>query len=183
MKITDGEKLIILMLSELYEKVGISGEIDPDFIKSAIFSENFWGIPWKYPGIPFDDQDTPEVITEVLDILDMWSTLEFCYAKLSDEDKAHLKDAAEPFGKDPRFNGFDGNHEGTYMGAAMFIVNDLNRFDEFKGRDFNSHMASVDSYKRMLSVFEPILGRKSLDLSVEDLASILKEQIHPSNRG
>ena len=33
MKLSDGEKLIILMLSELYEKLGVEGEIEPDFIK------------------------------------------------------------------------------------------------------------------------------------------------------
>ena len=44
MKISDGEKLIILMLSELYEKLGVDGEIEPDFIKSAIFSDQLGGI-------------------------------------------------------------------------------------------------------------------------------------------
>jgi len=39
MKITDGEKLILLMLSDLYERLGVEGEIEPEFIKSAIFSD------------------------------------------------------------------------------------------------------------------------------------------------
>ena len=68
MKITDGEKLILLMLSELYDAVEIDGEIDADFVRSAIFYDHTWSIPWKYPGIPFEGQETPDVVKEVLDI-------------------------------------------------------------------------------------------------------------------
>src|SRR5688572_7612554 len=107
MKISDGEKLIILMLTELYKKLELEDEIDPDFIRSAIFSDNLWSIPWKYPGIPFADQDTPEVVKEVLDILDMWSLIEHRYERLSKEEKAKLEQGAGAFGKEPKFRGFD----------------------------------------------------------------------------
>ena len=30
---------------------------DVDFIRSAIFSNNTWSIPWKYVGIPFEEQE------------------------------------------------------------------------------------------------------------------------------
>ena len=183
MKISDGEKLILLMLSEVYEKLGIEGEIDPDFIKSSIFSDNLWGIPWKYSGIPFEDQEDPEIVKEVIDILDMWSFIESSYDKLSEEDKTYLEEEAKPFGKDPKFTGFDGNNESSYMGKALFIVNDLNRFEEFKGRDFNSHCPSIESYNRMFSIFEPLRKEISYELlSAEQLATILREKIHPSNR-
>ena len=65
MKLSDGEKLIILMLSELYEKLGVEGEIEPDFIKSAIFGNQLWGLKWKYSGIPFEESEDPEVVKEV----------------------------------------------------------------------------------------------------------------------
>lgn len=183
MKITDGEKLILLMLSELYEELEVNGEIEPQFIREAIFSNNLWALPWKYSGIPFEEQEDPEVVKKVLDILDMWSFIEYSYEQLSDEGKLELEKAAAPFGKDPRFPGFDGNHESEYMGTASFIVNELNRFEEFKGRDFNSHCPSIDGHNRMFSVFKRI--RENLNfgpLTVEDLAAILKERIHPSRR-
>lgn len=183
MKITDGEKLIILMLSELYDKLEIDGEVDPDFIRSAIYSDNLWGIPWKFSGIPFEDQKDPDIVAEVIDILDMWSFIERGYENLSPEEKAHVEVAAAPFGKDPKFIGFDGNQESSYMGTAYFIIDDLERFEEFKGRDLNSHGPSIDSYKRMLSIFIPI--RKNLinsPLSSEKLINILKEKVHPSER-
>jgi len=183
MKITDGEKLVLLMLSELYDKLGVDGEVEADFIRSAIFSDNLWSIPWKYPVIPFEEQETPEVVKEVLDILDMWDFIEHSYERLSDKDKAYLEKEAAPFGKSPKFPGFDGNNETTHMGTASFIVNELDRFVEFKGRDFNSHCPSLDSYRRMLSVFEGIRRNMNFNsLSARDLASILAERVHPDNR-
>lgn len=183
MKLTDGEKLIVLMLSEVYEKLEINGEIDPDFIRSAIFNDKLWGINWKYSGIPFENSEDPKIVKEVIDILDMWSFIESSYQELSDEDKSLLEKNAAPFGKDPKFIGFDGNNETDYMGTALFIVNDLERFEKFKGRSLNSHSPSVDSHQRMLSVFEPMRHRLTPRLlSVNDLTLILKERIHPSHR-
>lgn len=183
MKITDGEKLILLMLSEIYDKLGVDGEVEPDFIRSAIFSDNTWSIPWKYVGIPFEEQDTPEVVKEVLDVLDMWSMIERSYDNLSKEEKEWVEKEAAPFGKNPKFPGFDGNNESEYMGAASFLVNDLDRFEEFKGRSFNSHCPSIDSYRRMLTAFKPILRNLNFQpLSPQDIVDILKEQIHPENR-
>ncbi|NLR33965.1 YfbU family protein [Aeromonas hydrophila] len=183
MKITDGEKLILLMLSELYEELEINREIDPKFIKEAIFSNNLWALPWKYSGIPFEDQEDPEIVREVLDILDMWSFIEYSYAQLDDDKKSLLEIDATPFGKNPTFPGFDGNNESEYMGTASFIVNELERFEEFKGRSFNSHCPSIDGHRRMLSVFRTI--RSTLDfglMSENDLAAVLRERIHPSRR-
>jgi len=183
MKLTDGEKLIILMLSELHEQLDINGEIDPEFVKSAIFNDKLWGLRWKYPGIPFEEVDDPEIVKEVVDILDMWSFIEFSYQRLSDDDKATLEKIAHPFGKDPKFQGFDGNNETEYMSTAMFVVNELDRFEEFKGRNFNSHFSSIDSYKRMLSAFEPMRKQLSFEpFSAEALAAVLNEKTHPSNR-
>lgn len=183
MKLSDGEKLIVLMLSELYEGLGVKGEIEPDFLKSAIFSDQLWGIPWKYSGIPFDDTETPEIVKEVLDILDMWSFIERSYSELNDEQKAKLEKDAEPFGKEPKFNGFDGNNESEYMGTAMFLVNELDRFVEFKGRSFNCHHPSIDMHRRMLEVYEPMRRNLSFQLlSVDNLTAILRAMVHPSRR-
>lgn len=183
MKLTDGEKLIVLMLSELYEKLGVKGEIEPHFIKSAIFGDQLWGLRWKYSGIPFEESEDPEIVKEVVDILDMWSFIERAYHQFNEKQKAELEADVPYFGKDPKFIGFDGNNETEYMATAMFLVNELERFREFNGRNFNSHCPSVDGYKKMLSVFEPI--RKTLSyepLNVKQLTAILNEKNHPNKR-
>lgn len=183
MKLSDGEKLIVLMLSELYEKLDVKGEIEPDFIKSAIFSDQLWGVKWKYSGIPFEESDDPEIVKEVVDILDMWSFIEHAYSKLNEEEKAKLESDVPYFGKDPKFIGFDGNNETEYMGTAMFLVNELERFQEFSGRSFNSHCPSIDGHKRMLSAFEPIRQTLSYEpLNLAQLTTILKEKVNPSRR-
>ena len=183
MKISDGEKLILLMLSELYEKLEVDGEIDPEFIKSAIFHDKSWSIPWKYVGIPFEDQDTPPIVSEVLDMLDMWSFIERSYSELTNEEKAFVTENAAPFGDNPTFQGFDGNNESDHMGTARFLVNDLDRFEEFKGRDFNSHAPSIDSYNRMLSVYKPIFQELNFrPLSAQNIVDVLMERVHPENR-
>ncbi|EJE4164467.1 YfbU family protein, partial [Vibrio parahaemolyticus] len=137
----------------------------------------------KYSGIPFESQETPQIVKEVLNILDMWSFIERSYASLTDENKAYVEREASPFGRDPKFPGFDGNNETDYMGAASFLVNDLDRFAEFKGRDFNSHCPSVDGYQRMMNVYKPIMKANGYQLlTAVELVQILLERIHPSMR-
>jgi len=94
---------------------------------------------------------------------------------LSASDIARLKKEADPFGNHVKFAGFDGNNESEHMGIALFLVEKMDRFTRFKGRDMNSHHPSVDTYARMFAVFEPI--RKTLigrSLSPTEMISILK---------
>lgn len=183
MTLSDGDKLVLLMLCELYEKLGIVGEVDPEFIKSAIFNDQIWAIRWKYPGIPFDESEDPEVVKEVLDILDMWSYIESSYNKLPTEERERLEGEHKNAGERLKFSGFDGNNESEYMGTAMFIVNDLDRFAWFRGRSFNCHHPSLQMHRRMLGVCKPIQKQRQYELmSVGDLLQILNARTHPSNR-
>jgi uncharacterized protein YfbU (UPF0304 family) len=72
------------------------------------------------------------------------------------------------------------------MSAAEFIVKELESFEEFKGRDFNSHMPLVNSYRRMLSVYKPMLSTSTLrdtgHFTADQLIAILNEQVHPEHR-
>lgn len=183
MKLTDGEKLIILMLTEMYEKLQINGETEPDFLRSAIFNDHLWGIRWKYSGIPFEPSEDPPVVREVVDILDMWSFIESAYSRLDEKQRLKLAQDAAPLGENPCFQGFDGNNESEHMSVAMFLVNQLDRFQEFKGRSFNCHHPSLDAHRRMLAVFEPLrVTLTGSPLSLEQLTTILKERVHPSRR-
>ena len=183
MKITDGEKLIILMLSEIYENLEIKGEVEPEFIKSAIFRDHIWSIPWRYSGIPFENQEPPPVVDHVIDILSMWDFIEYSYEELPNEEKERLNEDANLRGASPVFRGFDGNNETKYMSVASFLVNDLDRFERFRGRSMNSHMPSLEIYWRMFSAYDLVRDRLFAEpIPRSDLADILNERIHPENR-
>ncbi len=185
MELSDSEKLILIMLSEIYEHLEIDGDIDPKFIQSAIHSGNNWGIKRKYTGI-FSDSDgnNSSIVPEVQDILDMWYILEYSYEKLSLEDKRKIKTEAAPFGRAVKFTGFDGNNEADYLNVAYFLVNDLELFSYLKDRDLNAHFYSLDAYRRMLAAYKPIRSSPTFgdSLSATEIIQVLKEQTHPDHR-
>ncbi len=180
MKLSDGERLILLMLSEVHEHLKIQNGVDTKLVKSAIYDGNLWALERKFTGVFHGYEAPPEIVKETADILDMWRFIETSYKNLSAEDKARIKTEAEPFGEHVQFRGFDGNGESTYIGVARCYVDEFDSFSLFKGRDFDSHLPSMDRYRRMYAVFEPI--RTSADLTATQLIEILKEQIHPERR-
>ena len=54
--------------------------------------------------------------------------------------KPALKMKPHPFG-DARFSGFDGNNELEYISVARFLIDHLDSFTDFKGRDLDSSYA------------------------------------------
>lgn len=161
LKFSDGEKLITLMLCELYKRPKIDDKIDPLFVEEALRGGHYWGLEWQFPGIFHGDEDNKATVDEVVDILEAWWFLEQSYANLSKKDKDRVKKEAEPFGKRVVFPGFDGNYESKHLNIAHFLINELDRFVEFKGRDLNSHAPLIDSYRLMVRAFEsmkPNLG-------------------------
>ena len=182
-KLTDGEKLILLMLCEVYKHLKMDGEIDPKFIEAAIHGGHYWGLRWKYVGIFHGHADNESTVSEVSDVLVMWWLIESGYGKLSKKDKARIAAEAVPFGKHVTFPGFDGNSEGEHVGIAHYLVNDLDRFPGFKSRDLNSHAPMIEAYRRMLPVFEPmrrnIMGR---ELDAAQIIELLTAMVHPEHR-
>ena len=169
--ISDGEKLILTMLCDLYKKTGVKSEIDPDFVQSVIYGGHYWGLRWKYSGLFHDHKDAPAKVTFVVDVLDMWSFIEGGYERLTDEGKILVGKEASPFGANVKFPGFDGNNESEYMSIARFMIDDLDRFQIFKGRDsMNSHMPTLGGYRRMLDLFIPmrlkLVGRGLSDTEI-----------------
>ena len=179
-QISDGEKLLLLMLGDVYKHLKVKGESDPDFIAQVIYGGHYWAPRWRMTGVFHDYHDDTRDLHFVVDVLDMWSFIEEAYARLSKKDKEALEKEAEPFGANPRFLGFDGNNEAQLIGIARFLVDDMDRFTTFKKREMNSHMPTVEGYSRMLSVFEPI--RKTLDghgLSLAQLVKVLNARRYP----
>jgi uncharacterized protein YfbU (UPF0304 family) len=173
---SDGEKLLLIMLRDIYKHLKITkGEIDAEFVSQVLWGGHYWALNWQMPGLYHGHEDKTRELDDVLDVLEMWDMLERAYSDFSKKTKDRIEQEAEPFGKAIQFRGFDGNHEPTYMGIADFLVNKMERFVRFKDRELNSHMPSLPIYRRMLSVYRPmrsdLAGR---DLTADEVIAILK---------
>ena len=175
-QISDGEKLIITMLCDLYRGLGVKNEeIDPDFILSVLVGGHYWALAWEHKSVFHSHQDREQVVSEVVNILDMWSFLESGYDQLSDEQKEQIVEEMGVPGKNIRFPGFDGNNESDYFIVARFLVYEMNRFQSFKGRELNSHSRCLNGYRRMFMAFEPMRSKLiGGDLNVSQITTILK---------
>jgi len=164
MKLTNPEKLMLLMLSEIYEKNGLV-EVDAKLIKSSIFSGNTWALTWKMHGLFGTDADvTPPLVTEVADYLGMWVILEEAYEKFDKSNKSRIKNEAGVFGAEVRFPGFDGNEEAELCSIARTFIKDIGIFERLNGRDLNSHAPHRSTYSKMHEQFK-LIPSKTYSLS------------------
>ncbi len=176
-QISDGEKVIMSMLHGILNKLDNKDvEMDQEFVLDVLVGGHYWALAWQYPGLFDNRPDRIETVHEVVDILDMWYFLEASFEKLSDDDKQKVQSelSSSPFGNKVRFEGFDGNSEANYRSIALFLVNKLDRFTLFKGREMNSHWMVLDGYRRMFNAFKPIrsvmMGR---DLTTPEIIEVL----------
>lgn len=170
-RLSDGEKLIITMLADI--KRGKDGnEINPDFVLDAVFGGHLWGLRWQYSGLFHNHTDSDATVSEVVSILDMWSILRFSFAKLPKEEQDRVRSASSISMAEIHFPGFDGNYESEHLSVALFMIEKLQRFTEFKARDLNSHHPTLDRYRHMLSLFEP--SRKTLGSSFLSAPQIIE---------
>ena len=179
-KFSDGERVLILMMRDLYKRLKVEeAEVDADFLADAIYGGHYWAPKWEMSGVFHGEEDDPSDVHFVGDVLDMWSQIERSYERLDEKEKARIAREAEPFGKDVRLRGFDGNNESSLLGIANFFIKKMGRFEEFRGRDLNSHFPSVDIHKRMLAVYAPmekmLVGR---GLNADQIIQLLQAQAY-----
>jgi len=167
MELTDGERLILVMLADLQEALKVRGEVDPGFIKRAVINKDGWAIAMEYSGL-FMSGDLPPEVEETIDILAMFSHVESAIDNLDDPDRSRLQAH-----RNAKFAGFDGNNDSHY-GHAHTLIRDMGRFSEFDGRALNSHSrGSLPRYQDMYQRYQPVLSRTSGELKVADLEEIL----------
>ena len=182
-QISDGEKLLLLMMRDLFKHIKATGDSDPDLIADMIFGGHYWAASWALPGVFHGHEDDPRDVSFVVDVLDMWNFIERGYEQLSAAEKAKIEEDAAPLGKHVRFMGFDGNNEAELIGIARFLIEKLNRFTAFKGRELNAHMPTRDTYARMLRVWEPIRPQLiGQEMKAEQITALLVAKRHRDHR-
>lgn len=183
LKPTPIEKLTVTMLCEIHRKLGIDDGLDPDLVEQAVNSDDMWVLGWAYPAM-FPEIDTPDKVSLVGNVFDMFSFVAAGYADLSPEDKARVDDSTPHAEAWLSFSGYDGNNEAEYLSIANTMVNRLDRFTEFaEVAGKNSHCPTVERYSRMYAAFEPI--RRNLVMRLMDADEIIRvigEAVHPANR-
>ncbi|MDH1335822.1 YfbU family protein [Comamonas thiooxydans] len=158
-QISDGEKLNFMLLRDLVKHLNVQTETDVDFIADTIYGGHYWAPTWEMQGLFHNHSDRPEDVSFVVAVLDAWTFIEEGLEKLSTEEREAIK--ASNYGHIPSFHGFDGNNESELMSIARFLVEKMQRFTRFKGRDFDSHAPKIESYRRLVQYFEvirPTLG-------------------------
>lgn len=178
MKLSDGEKLILLMLADISRKVGAGREVDPDFVSHTLFYDQTWGFNWKFTGIPFEKGEDPPEVTETVDILDMFDLTISQFERLpAGEQEEVKKELGYAAGGLEQFPGFDANNDAHY-GVAQYLVEHLDRFKGLKGATNNSHsQSSLPRYRAMLQTYLPLrpkLGLGAEKFTAEDIISIFK---------
>lgn len=149
MKMSDGERLIAVMLAEIMEALKLNNEIDPSLVKTLVYDNDGWALRRKYSGLFGSEPPPEEVVKETGDILWMWGIIEHSIKRLTGDD------AAEAAGWHwSTFSGFDGNND-PHHGVARTMIEDLGEFQDFKGRGLNSHTQStLPRYQRMYAKFD-----------------------------
>jgi hypothetical protein len=59
MKLSDGEKLIILMLTDMYKAIKINGEFDPDFVPRRSTTTSSGASTGTCPAFRLNAEDPP----------------------------------------------------------------------------------------------------------------------------
>jgi len=168
MKMTDSERLIVVMLAEVMQEMKLNSEIDPALIQRLAYGGDDWAIKRKYTGLFNDQTPTKEQVSETTDILWMWGILEHSLAKLTGDEANEAKGW-----RMTQFQGFDGNNDDHY-GIAHTLINELGEFEDFKNRALNSHsQASLPRYRAMYQKFDQyVKSGDAAPLSFDELKNI-----------
>lgn len=168
MNLSDGEKLIAIMLADIMERLETKGEIDPDFIKTAIFGDDAWALKWKYGGLFHRDGPSDDIVSETGEIMTMCRVLENSMAQLNADELSGIPEHQRQV-----FVGFDGNEEPHY-GVALMLVEKLDRFTEWQDRDLNSHHRTLDRYRAMLRAYDRMEIPMKGIFGLNDIKTILE---------
>jgi uncharacterized protein YfbU (UPF0304 family) len=176
MNLSDGEKLIVTMLCDIYKALNVKGDVDPELVRSSIVGGRQ---EWLADIVANGDGGSNGPAEEVGRILEMWSAIERGYKRLSADEKDQVEAEAGPLGRGVRFSGFDNETEQLHQDAARHLIEDLNSFDRFQGRNLGAHMPTLDGYRRMLRLFASI-GPVSADarLTVRQIISLANAEKH-----
>lgn len=172
-EMTDAQKLIVALLIDNSRPVD-QRQYDYELIESALFGGNSWAVRRKYSGIFIDEDPDPQIVKEVADAFMMWSFVENAVGNFSATQKTEYESLVGEHDQDPKYLGYDGNNETDHYSATEMMVESLDKFGEFFGREHNSHLPTAQTYRQMVHEFKRVdLGHGGRTLTPSEVAGIV----------
>jgi uncharacterized protein YfbU (UPF0304 family) len=173
--LSEGEKLILTMLCDLYRKVGAEGAIDPGFLQSAVRGGHYWAVEWQYPSFAHGHDNTVSQADFVSKVLGLWRQIEESFRQLSADQKGKVMSEAALTAQ-PSFPGWDGRRETDYMSIARFMTDRMNMFPSQKGKaGREAGKPSVSGYRKMLDLYDAFeQDARDRKLTAQELVNLLQ---------
>lgn len=166
MKLTNVERSCLILLNRIMARLSDEKHEREYHERAAtILEDGYYAL--------HDDQCMPHLsdplssddMNFVGEVMTMFRRLQWAHEKLSPKERK-LVDA-----DDLVFPGFDGNNEIELVGYGRFLIDGLGHFKDLKHvHGLNSHMPSVERYRRMLSRMPEV--RDGGHMSVEEIESV-----------
>lgn len=170
MKLTDGEKLIALMLADLMKHLQCESEIDPQVVEDAITGGRLWTLKRKvYYGLFAGQEPEESEIDEVRAVLSMCHRLESAIENLEPDDLAEI-----PHNKRKLYRGFAVDAEEQYADIAAYMIENDKKGYRFDDRLRTDDEEQMPTYRRMLAIYEKVKPRGEWPTLVPDLVRIVE---------
>jgi uncharacterized protein YfbU (UPF0304 family) len=167
MQISDGERLLAVMLADVMKALSVSSDIDPGLVAKALTSGQAWALDHAHEALFNNEEDDDAVVMETGPILAMCSAVEDSIADLTSIELELIPE------NDRRiFLGFDANNEEHY-GVAKTMIEDLGHWQGFKGRPLNSHCPTLDRYRRQLETYREVAQGGFGNLPVFQISQVI----------
>ncbi len=162
MELSQKDRLILLNQYLILEKLYPENKEYYEKVKHIL--ENGYELMYDYI-LRLPDPTSKEICQEVFDILEMYRNLNDSFRNLVDKSGIDKDDI--------NFNGFDGNNEGDHLSLTDFLINEDNRYSEFKREELNSHYPTLKNYRNMLIKWKSKGGYHSL--SQDEILNIINK--------
>jgi hypothetical protein len=151
---TTTEKLTLLMMCDLFDHLGVDGDIDSSIVRKAVNSGNTWAIEREYQILSIEEvpiKIQKKVDSALIAYRNLSNSLRALTSAECDELKAKYK--LKTHDTFIQFPGYDGNNESDYMSAASMLCT-LGLYTEQQEIDKNSHEENADDYDNVISSLE-----------------------------
>lgn len=170
-----GQKLTLLMLADIHEKLEIKHSVDPAFVREMVLSGELWAVAEAYPRFfRSSDVESPECLEFVRDTLFMWDDVETAYDALTEQQKQKVSQLLGMGRVDYPgfFVGFSKSHEPVEHRVSHVLMNLIGVVPNFGGRSLDAHSSWLPQYREMLDVYREM----EIDhrLSIEQLVTLFR---------